>query len=277
MSRMKEQAEILFRLGQLIGPMLSIVEHPDNYDQDERTRILARYFAEADGFEERVAGFAKSEPGHDYWTAYGRVRNAMNSFSGAVVTGKPDDDKKLFFSVGELHRQLFSAVQSVPVSVQSAIHEAQSPFSTYCLVKDLCSTAKSQVMWMDRYFDQSLFHRYFTDLPKATTITLVTWPESKCNSQRDRDRYKGFVDVSRLFAQEHGPAAYRLLTSEDFHDRWLRCDDKLFILGGSIKDLGKDTTFTVSKLDTTPENFRLFDEAVNSGTEVFGPSQPNHP
>jgi len=257
--------------------MLSMVEHPDSYDQDERTRVLARYFAEADSFQRSVTVFAESERGHNYWAACGRVNAAMNLFSGGVVTGEPGDDKKLFGSIRELHRQLFEAVQSVPVSVQSSIHEAHTPFSTYCLVKDLCSTSRTRVVWMDRYFDQSLFHRYFTDVPARTPITLVTWPESKCSSARDRDRYKAFMDVSKLFAAERGPAGYRLVTNEDFHDRWLRCDEKLFVLGGSIKDLGKDTTFTISKLDTTAENVRQFDEPVTGGTEVFGPTNTTHP
>jgi hypothetical protein len=274
MNRKREQAEIQFKLGQLLGPLLSMVEHPESYDQDERARILARYFADASGFISRFSAYVEGEPGHNYQQAYHRAINMMGPFANYAYMS---DEKEFFSKIRQLHRELFEAVQAIPVPVQSAIHEARTPFSTYCLVKDLCSTAKAQVVWMDRYFDQSLFHRYLTGVPKTTVITLVTWPESKCASPRDLTRYGEFLDVSRLFAQERGAAAYRLVTNEDFHDRWLRCDDKLFTLGGSIKDLGKDTTFTISKLDTTPDNIRQFDAAVTGGTEVFGPSQPNHP
>jgi hypothetical protein len=85
------------------------------------------------------------------------------------------------------------------------------------------------------------------------------------------------MDISKLFALERGPTGYRLIVSDDFHDRWLRCDDKLFSLGGSIKDLGNDSTFTISKLDFTPENVKYFDDAINGGSEVFGPNNPIHP
>lgn len=83
------------------------------------------------------------------------------------------------------------------------------------------------------------------------------------------------MDISRLFAQEWGVAGYRLVVSSQFHDRWLQCDNKLFTLAGSIKDL--NTPFTISRLDSTPENQKSFDDAVMNGTELFGPNRPNYP
>jgi hypothetical protein len=35
--------------------------------------------------------------------------------------------------------------------------------------------------------------------------------------------------------------------------------------------------FTVSKLDGTPENLRLFEEPLSRGVEVFGPTNTTHP
>lgn len=94
---------------------------------------------------------------------------------------------------------------------------------------------------------------------------------------RDEQRYKDFMSVSKLFAQERGPSGYRLLTDNQVHDRWLECDKKMFALGGSIKDVENDTTFTVSKLDGTTDNQHHFDDAVTRGMEVFGPLQTTHP
>jgi hypothetical protein len=130
---------------------------------------------------------------------------------------------------------------------------------------------------MDRYFDATLFGRYFADVPKSAIITLVTFPFAMCRGPRDEQRYKDFMSVSKLFAQERGSAGYRLLTDDQFHDRWLECDDKMFTLGGSIKEIGNDTTFTISKLDGTSDNQRHFDDTIARGTEVFGTSQATHP
>ena len=56
------------------------------------------------------------------------------------------------------------------------------------------------------------------------------------NRHHNKRPYDEFIDVSRSFSQERGPDKYRLLVEEAFHDRWLRCDEQLFHLGGSIKD-----------------------------------------
>jgi hypothetical protein len=144
-------------------------------------------------------------------------------------------------------------------------------------VKDICSTAKNQIVWQDRYFTHTTFHRFLSDVPASTSITLVTWPKSKCRGAKDERRYEEFLDISRLFALERGPSGYRLVTDEDFHSRWLRCDNTLFNLGDSIKELGEGTTFTIGKLDPTPENFKHLDESINRGTELFGPTNTSHP
>jgi hypothetical protein len=90
----------------------------------------------------------------------------------------------------------------------------------------------------------------------------------------DTKQLSEFLDVSRLFALERGQACYRLIASSHFHVRWLRCDEKLFTLGGSIKDLAKP--FTISRIDLTANNLMHFEEAIAGGTELFGPNQPQH-
>jgi len=95
-------------------------------------------------------------------------------------------------------------------------------------------------------------------------------------SRNDKTRHAEFMDVSKLFALERGPQGYRLIENGNFHDRWLRCEDKLFTLGGSIKDLDKGS-FTISRLDTTAANRQQFDDAVALGSEIFGPSHTTHP
>jgi hypothetical protein len=112
------------------------------------------------------------------------------------------------------------------------------------------------------------------DTPKKVQVTLVTWPASKVGGGKDKRRNDEFMDMSQLFASERGPAGYRLVTLENFHDRWLRCDDRLFTLGGSIKELAKP--FTISRVDSTSDNIKQFDEAVTTGVEVFGPNQTAH-
>jgi hypothetical protein len=274
MNRKRQQAEILFQAGQLFGPMLKMVENPESYDQDERTRILARYFADVQRFVGNFREFINGEPGHIYEGQYFKAMERIGPFGS--IAGLSSFEH-LADAVKALSAAVFDAIYSIPVPIDSSIHEAHTPFSTYCLVKAMCSTARARIDWMDRYFDATLFGRYFVDVPETSVITLVTWPESRCTGAKDRQRYTDFMGVSRLYALERGPDKYRLMTAEDFHDRRLRCDDKMLLLGDSIKDLGKNSTFTTSRLDDTDDNRRNFDEAIARATEVFGPTNTAHP
>lgn len=276
MSRKREQADIIYKLGQLFGPVLKAVENPSGYDQDEKARIVARYLADMPGFLNRVHDFTRSEKGHDYMAHWNQIHNSVYDLHGLVIN-HPIDSQHFRNALIERSNKARDVILSIPVPLDSTIYEARTPFSTYCLVKDICSTAKAEIIWLDRYFDQGIFHRYFADVPSNVLVTLITWPQSECKGARDTQRYQEFMDVSKLFAQERGPAGYRLVTNQDFHDRWLCCDDKLFTLGGSIKDIAKDSTFTLSRLDSTPENRKHFDDAVANGVEVFGKRHPIHP
>jgi hypothetical protein len=274
MNRKHEQAVMIDQLGQLFGPILKVVANPQGYDIEEKRRIAARFYAETVTFNERVEKFCKGEPHHHYLAELNKILMATMTLMNKSYSEKGYD---LFENASATHETILDALCSIPKPIDSTIHDAVTPFSTYCLMRELCVTADKQVIWMDRYFDQAIFPRYLADVPKSAVVTLITYPENKCRGAADKQRYADFMGVSKLYAVERGPTGYRLLTDDAFHDRLLRCNDKLLTLGGSIKDLGRDSTFTVARLDATLENTKRFDEALTTGVEVFGPSQPQHP
>lgn len=274
MNRKREQADLLFKLGQFLGPPLKVAENPANYDHDERTRIMARVYSEATPFMQQVNQFVRGEKGHYYSAQHELIHAAVNMLSPPTFKGG-DDNRILLEVVNQVIKIVQDAILCVPVPVDSTIYEARTPFTTYCFVKDLCSTVRDKAVWLDRYFDQTVFHRFFTETPRTAQVTLVTLPGANLTQKKDKERHAEFMDISKTFAAERGPQGYRLIANGTFHDRWLRCDDRLFVLGGSIKDLAKP--FTISRLDSTPDNLKHFDDVVAGGTEVFGPNQPIHP
>lgn len=57
----------MFSLGQFFGPVLRVAEHPDDFDMDEKTRILARFFHDHNAFNQLLNKFCNTgEPGHKY-------------------------------------------------------------------------------------------------------------------------------------------------------------------------------------------------------------------
>lgn len=272
MSRKREQAELFVKLGELVGPLKKIAENPQTFDSDEKSRILARYFHDAAKFGDAFREFCGTEPGHLYHSQQYLATLTLNLFANKAGM----EPHATFDRVPKLWEDLFGILSSIPVPVESSIHAAHTPFSVYCLLQQLCTTVQKRIVWLDRYFDHRVFHRFFAETPKSVEIVLVTWPRSKFNSNKDLRRYDELLDVSRLFAQERGVSGYRLLTNEDIHARWLRCDDGLFNLGDSINALGTRVDFTVSKLDSTPENFSQIDSRLTSGVELFGSNQTTH-
>src|SRR5438045_3692631 len=86
MNRKREQAELLFQLGQLLGPMLKMAEDPDTYDSDERVRIFARYAAESGRFVKALMLFCYGEPGHSYQVQFAEANKAMVRVDFTVPT-----------------------------------------------------------------------------------------------------------------------------------------------------------------------------------------------
>ena len=143
----------------------------------------------------------------------------------------------------------------------------------FCRVKTLCETCQTKLVYVDRYLDHSIFHRYLWHVPGQVEITLVTWPREK---YQNKQRYDELIDVSGLYAKERGSEKYRLVVASDFHDRWLQCDDQPFQLGGSLKDAGSNTPFTLSKMDPPAENLQKIKALIASGVEIFGPNKLQH-
>ncbi len=275
MGRKHEQAQLISELGMLCGPLLKIAENKEVYEKDERVRAVARFFDEKDKFMRSFSLFASSESGHKYFPQEVQLTIATNKVQTLAIKS-PDDEDAFFIALQKFHPEVLNIILSIPVTTESTIHQAQTPFSTYCFVKDLCSTAKKEIVWLDRYFDFKVFHRFFAEVNPNVLITLVTYPETKLTSARDKDRYTTFMDISRLFAQERGTKGYRLLVHEKFHDRLLRCDNAMFALGGSIKDLDQGITFTITKLDVTSENKKECDYPVQNGEEIYGTNHSIH-
>lgn len=192
-----------------------------------------------------------------------KFRNAIGQFR--------DDADRLAKDLKRFRDTTIEAILTIPTDVDSQILEAHSPFQAYCRIKAFCETTGQRLVWADPYMGPGLFHRYLNGLPEQVEVALVTKDRSSTTE------YADFLDVSRLFAQERGSNKYRLVTEQGFHDRCLRCDDQLYHLGGSAKDAGRRSDFTITKMEPTAENFKQLDDLFNGGTELFGPTNPNHP
>jgi hypothetical protein len=113
---------------------------------------------------------------------------------------------------------------------------AGQQYDAFKLIRDLISTAKTRIIVVDNYVDDSLLDM-FTGKQPNVEIDLLTSPSSeqiiKGPGKKFNLQYKNL----------------HIKTSTDYHDRFIIIDDKEFYhFGHSIKDLGKKT-FMFSKIE----------------------------
>jgi hypothetical protein len=171
-----------------------------------------------------------------------------------------------------------AAIDAIPMSDPVTILPAATPFTTYLTLRAHCASARTRLELFDPYLDATPFHRYLSDVECGVSIAVVT--SSDClgaqgGSNRAIARRDRIVAVSELFAEER-PTHYRLLAASDLHDRYMRIDDQIFQLGGSVKDAARRAEYTIGKLDATAANHDALDQMIDRAEAWYGPGMSSH-
>ncbi len=253
--------------------MLDVIENPDKFDKQERARIRARFHVEQQNLLNELNAFCKSEKGAEYSVEMHDIQGPLVRLNNLVRKQMVDSPENIADEFDTHKQKLIAAISTVPVSIDSVIYEAKTPFSAYCRIKELCVTTSKELVYVDRYIDHTIFHRFLEHVPEHVKVTLVTWPRT---NHRNKKQYDKFIDISRLYSNER-KMNYRLMTEPNFHDRWLLSDDQLFHLGGSVKDAASRTVYTLSKIGSSLANIQQVNNLINNATELFGPRNRTHP
>jgi hypothetical protein len=270
--RLHQKHDLLVKLGLLFGPLKQLIDHPSSFDEVERTEIIARYSAEWPSLANEFEKFCKSKQGHSYEIEYIKFYNGLYGVITQLAQG---------ISLKEvLPKQIeiaSCAIDEIPTQKSEIIKDG-SPFTAYCRLLELCkSEARKKLIWIDPYFDASIFSRFLSNIRKDVEVILVT-SEPRPSSRRDKDRWANFLDVSRLYAIERGPDRYRLIVNPDLHDRWIVFDDeRIYALGGSAKDAATKDCFTIASVKAAKINLERIQSHIETGKECFGPSLHEHP
>jgi len=111
-------------------------------------------------------------------------------------------------------------------------------FDAYVFASDLIRRAKSEIILIDNYIDESvltMLNKRNSGV-KATIYTVNISKELKLDLQKHNSQYQP-IDI-KVF--------------KDSHDRFLIIDDEVYHIGASLKDLGKKL-FAFSKLNIEKE------------------------
>ena len=111
-------------------------------------------------------------------------------------------------------------------------------FDAYNLISDLIRKAKTEIILIDNYIDDSVL-KILDKRDKHVSATIFTAHFSE----------KLKLDLMKHNAQY---APINIKTFKKFHDRFLIIDDDFYHIGASIKDLGK-SVFAFSKMGLEKE------------------------
>ncbi len=275
MDHLQGKYGLFSKLGALFGPLQRLIEHPEQYNEQEKAQAIARYFNEYPKLEKEFNIFSRSQPGHNYSIQASKFALALNS----IQVGLTYYNEDLKDVVPTAFSRAQSAIDAIPIPSTSVILEAGSPFTAYCRLRELCEIdATASLVWLDPYFDGSIFHRYLLGIRSETVVTLVTCEPKANASNREKRRWTEFLDISRLYSQERGSRSYQLILQPSLHDRWIVFDEKrIYSLGGSAKDAGSRDYFTITSIESNPANLEIVQNQVASGAEIFGAMNSTHP
>lgn len=113
-------------------------------------------------------------------------------------------------------------------------------FDAYKFVADLIKKAKAEIILIDNYIDE----------------TVLTMLDNRNENVSARVFTSHINDKLKLVLEKHN-SQYQPINIEHFnrsHDRFLIIDDDVYLMGASLKDLGKKVS-TIIRLNVSKEEF----------------------
>ncbi len=138
--------------------------------------------------------------------------------------------------------QIFDAIESKDIKAEKGIFFDGQIFDAYTFVSDIVRSAKSSIILIDNYVDDSVL-TLFSKRNADVDVTIFT-----------KDISKQLLLDLKKFNSQYPPVQIKEFKRS--HDRFIIIDDDVYHFGASLKDLGKKW-FAFSKFDK--EAFKLLE------------------
>lgn len=156
--------------------------------------------------------------------------------NNALVFDKIDHIEQKLLKHDSQFEEIFKAIEAQDIQPTQGVFFDGQIFDAYVFISKLIKKAKSSIIIVDNYIDESVLLQLSSDVADGVKISILTKTISKKLAQ----------DLEKHNAQ------YQAITIKNFtlaHDRFLIIDQKeIYHIGASLKDLGKKW-FAFSKLD----------------------------
>jgi len=118
---------------------------------------------------------------------------------------------------------------------QEKVYE-KTPYDAYKGIQNIIISARKELDIIDPFVDDSIFELYLYDVHPNVNIKLIT-----------RNMYGKFKEVAKRFKIQK--PNFEIKTSNEVHDRYLIVDDRVWVIGQSLKDAGMKPLYIVELHD----------------------------
>ena len=131
-----------------------------------------------------------------------------------------------------------SHIKNSTLEIKQGIFYDGQIFDAYVLLSELIKRAKTSIILIDNYIDESILAMFAKN--QSVIFTIYTQSISK-QLRLDIEKYnKQYSNLNVNIAK-------------NFHDRFLICDGVVYHFGASLKDLGKKV-FAINKTNLSPSD-----------------------
>jgi hypothetical protein len=262
-----ERSTLIFQLGRLLAPIYDLIEKQTPPTAPEyqvaAARLdndLYRWREEARKFVE-IGGIPFGHELNDIIHGPNVLVTLLGTLSKQAATDQTGTQSHLKEGLKMYEQQIVDAINRVPIEWERNLFAEKTPFSTYLWICDAISTARRRIHCFDRYTDANFYPLYLRDVDRSLEIRIVT---TKVNKNYGVDN---IIEVSRLASQEFSD--YQLIECQpvDMHERNLRIDDTIFLLGASINQAGKYPT-SFAPGNSTANGHQSLDSILTKGKVI---------
>ena len=256
--RLAARDELLTLLGMLIRPISDLLE--DDSSGTAIRHVRARFRADYKNLMQSVSVVCRPNPQLSYDEELIAVKRKAWQFDAlmtALLDGRPRE--ALLEEFHEIAAGTANLIRDIPADDLSSILPAASPFNAYQTLRALCGSAQERLELFDPYADGHTIVRYLSEAAPSVAVRLVT--SSKAIGAKSAVHDSHLRSVADLFGQERGNL-FSLLVNQDLHDRHLRVDDAIYHLGGSVKDAGRRSPYTITQVNDSPTTSVALDQIL---------------
>jgi hypothetical protein len=160
------------------------------------------------------------------------IKGALYPVGKAVDV--PSALKRLRDILESMQAEFYSHLATFSETWSPEAFKGDSPLAIYFHIKDIIASAKTRIHYFDRYMRDYIFWLYLRDLNRSLEIKLVTTQGKKNKAGIPEYGVLNLQPVAVLAKAEFPNFQLIEVDPKNMHDRMLRVDDQVFLIGSGI-------------------------------------------